>query len=197
MTIRTVDQKNQEKIGKREGLSFYDVMTANRMYKCDELCRNKPKCPQNSYLGKDCNCYCKGNPVRRCTNTDRTKPKTRRLKKECKNSNNNCHVWATANNCDSSPFVQSACRKSCKLCSAVKRVKKNVCRDRKSKRSCKFWKGKGYCSGVYKSIMTLHCKQTCNLCKSADQPSCSKRSSPMMWILIVAIVIHFIHGKLC
>ena len=29
-------------------------------------CRSKPKCPGEGYVGKDCQCWCPGNPVKKC-----------------------------------------------------------------------------------------------------------------------------------
>ena len=48
-TIITKDSHFQSVIGNRDGLSFYDVMLANRMYQCDAGCDVTIPCPVNSF----------------------------------------------------------------------------------------------------------------------------------------------------
>ena len=58
--IRTLDKYYQDKIGKAKWLSFLDIKLANLMYKCDEGCQSRPWCPEEGYIGEDCQCYCEG-----------------------------------------------------------------------------------------------------------------------------------------
>ena len=58
MTARDKDFQDKIGPGKRYGLSFLDIKLANLMYKCDEGCKPRPPCPDEGYVGKDCQCYC-------------------------------------------------------------------------------------------------------------------------------------------
>ena len=58
--IRTLDKYYQDKIGKAKWLSFLDIQLANLMYKCDEGCQSRPWCPEEGYIGEDCQCNCEG-----------------------------------------------------------------------------------------------------------------------------------------
>ncbi|GFS23801.1 low choriolytic enzyme-like [Elysia marginata] len=64
--IETVDRTYQDKIGHSQKLSFYDIKLANLMYSCDESCAPGTVCPDEGFVGKDCKCYCPGDPVRLC-----------------------------------------------------------------------------------------------------------------------------------
>merc|ERR1711963_252049 len=57
----TITPKHKLKgdFGNKEGLSFSDIMVANLMYNCSEGCNNTKSCPPQSFMGKDCRCYCK------------------------------------------------------------------------------------------------------------------------------------------
>ncbi|XP_060582502.1 protein SpAN-like isoform X3 [Ruditapes philippinarum] len=61
ITIETTDPKFQSRIGIVKHPSFQDYKTLNAMYKCEDICA-KVECPKDGFLGKHCQCYCKGNP---------------------------------------------------------------------------------------------------------------------------------------
>lgn len=174
-TIKTVNPAMQNVIGNRQGLSFYDVMLANRMYKCSEHCdRSKITCPRDSYLGKDCKCYCKGTPVRVCDGTTTvtrkpgvvTTPTPRPTSRpSCKDMNPNCLAWARAPQgyCRTNTYVKTYCRVSCGTCDGGDGKGEETCRDEKE--HCAYWKGQGYCKGVYEAAMKNICSKTCGFCR--------------------------------
>ncbi|XP_060575863.1 uncharacterized protein LOC132733271, partial [Ruditapes philippinarum] len=61
ITIETINPNFQSRIGKVKLPSFQDYKTLNDMYKCKDVCA-KVECPEGGFLGKHCQCYCKGNP---------------------------------------------------------------------------------------------------------------------------------------
>ena len=70
ITIKSINPAYQGTIGKREHLSFHDVMLANRIYRCDAGCDPRVVCPVQGFRGRDCKCYCKSyrtfHPVKEC-----------------------------------------------------------------------------------------------------------------------------------
>ncbi|XP_052222732.1 complement receptor type 2-like [Dreissena polymorpha] len=55
-------------IGEAKLLSFHDVQIVSAMYKCKEKCPHV-ECPKGAFVGKNCECLCKGppkDPVQRC-----------------------------------------------------------------------------------------------------------------------------------
>ena len=69
--LTTRDKNYQDKIGMGQWLSFLDIKLANLMYKCDERCQPRPWCPEEGFIGQDCQCYCEGpagemDPVQLC-----------------------------------------------------------------------------------------------------------------------------------
>ncbi|XP_060598571.1 low choriolytic enzyme-like [Ruditapes philippinarum] len=75
ITIETTDPKFQSRIGKVKHPSFQDYKTLNAMYKCADICA-QVECPKDGFLGKHCQCYCKGN-------ADGTRVKLCFQKREC------------------------------------------------------------------------------------------------------------------
>ncbi|XP_023931349.1 blastula protease 10 isoform X1 [Lingula anatina] len=57
-TLVTKDKEMQNVIGQRLGLSFYDIKTANELYKCNEHCESHIQCENGGFIGPDCNCKC-------------------------------------------------------------------------------------------------------------------------------------------
>lgn len=72
VTIEPKDPKYIDIIGEVTSLSFYDVKIVNEMYKCSEGCAEK-YCPDEGFLGKNCQCYCMGNTTQDVVSCD---PKT-------------------------------------------------------------------------------------------------------------------------
>ncbi|KAH9498113.1 hypothetical protein Btru_008292 [Bulinus truncatus] len=64
-TILTKDPKFQKLIGMSERLSFFDIKQANLLYRCGDSCP-AVQCPDHGFVGKDCKCWCQGDPVRLC-----------------------------------------------------------------------------------------------------------------------------------
>ncbi|XP_060600907.1 protein SpAN-like [Ruditapes philippinarum] len=62
ITIKTRDPAFQTRIGMVKHPSFQDYKTLNAMYKCADICSTKVECPEDGFLGKYCQCYCKGKP---------------------------------------------------------------------------------------------------------------------------------------
>ncbi|XP_059168133.1 blastula protease 10-like [Physella acuta] len=58
ITLRTIDPAYQDIIGTAKNLSFYDIKDANIRYDCADQCENKPICPEEAFVGKDCTCWC-------------------------------------------------------------------------------------------------------------------------------------------
>ena len=58
-TMHTTDPSYQERIGQREGLSFYDIELINSLYGCvEKACPQTVSCPPGAQTGLDCRCYC-------------------------------------------------------------------------------------------------------------------------------------------
>ncbi|KAK6183202.1 hypothetical protein SNE40_010729 [Patella caerulea] len=45
-------------MGQREALSFLDIKTANKVYRCDAKCENPPKCENAGFVNERCRCVC-------------------------------------------------------------------------------------------------------------------------------------------
>lgn len=188
-TIQTLDPKNQNKIGNREGLSFNDIKLANLMYTCHEQCDKSITCPRGGFLGKDCRCWCKGQngPVEYCdqtgsTNkpltTKATRPTVKPTNPGCTDGNKNCPSWAKSsrNYCSTNNYVKTYCRASCGSCEGEK--KEENCKDKKT--SCSRWSDMGFCTGTYESYMNDNCAKTCKVCtsnKAGDKEETTTTSS--------------------
>ena len=57
-TIIARDRNLEFLMGNRAGLSFYDIKTANKAYKCDESCDKSIKCEFDGFLDASCKCVC-------------------------------------------------------------------------------------------------------------------------------------------
>ena len=49
--------------------NFHEIKSANLRYACHEHCEPRPNCPSEGFVGKDCQCYCPGKPVKTCSVT--------------------------------------------------------------------------------------------------------------------------------
>ncbi|RUS86941.1 hypothetical protein EGW08_005266 [Elysia chlorotica] len=185
LTIQTLDSADQGRIGNRDGLSFSDIKLANLMYSCHEMCDSSIQCPSHGFLGKDCKCYCPGDPVMPCgaetgiegvtkaptTTAPVTAP-------PCENLNEYCQAWADAGLCGDHQYLQLYCKKACDLCEKVTKttVKPTQAPCLDEKEHCGFWQQQGYCTGEFESFMKAHCKKSCNYCNLLTG-SDSKRGS--------------------
>ncbi len=117
ITIRTRDPSYQNVIGNRRGLSFYDVMTANKMYQCSEGCDlENITCPSNSFVGKDCKCWCEGSPVGHCGVSGKGKSEL-----VCTDRIANCRSLKGQGYCDNEyrDQMREICPRTCDLCPGV------------------------------------------------------------------------------
>ncbi|XP_041369597.1 blastula protease 10-like [Gigantopelta aegis] len=57
-TIVAKDPFLQFLMGRRFGLSFYDIQEANKAYNCSAQCGGLPACKNGGFLLKDCTCHC-------------------------------------------------------------------------------------------------------------------------------------------
>ncbi|GFO03134.1 metalloendopeptidase [Plakobranchus ocellatus] len=168
LTIQTKNRADQNKIGNRKGLSFYDIKQANLMYSCNNRCGNI-KCPGEGFVGKDCICYCPGNPVQKCNGgTGKTSSTTRApvvmTRRPCRNLNRNCQDWADAGYCGKSTFMEMYCKLSCNLC--TKTPIKPPCENEQE--HCDYWRSQGYCRGRYERYMKDNCKKSCGYCRTSS-----------------------------
>ncbi|GFO03133.1 metalloendopeptidase [Plakobranchus ocellatus] len=186
LTIQTLDSADQDKIGKRVGLSFYDIKLANLMYKCDDHCGSQNTCPQIGYRGKDCKCYCPGSPTQECDEsmtrsvepTTTPQPQTT-TSNPCENLNEYCDEWAQAGFCPTHTYLQLYCKKACKLCEGlVTEPTVPPCLDEKE--YCDYWKGEGYCYGEYESFMRSYCKKSCDFCDTSQAAEGKHNRSPCL-----------------
>ncbi|RUS77049.1 hypothetical protein EGW08_015186 [Elysia chlorotica] len=173
LTIQTLDRNYQNRIGNRGGLSFRDVKTANRMYSCNEHCSSGIKCPGEGFVGKDCKCWCPGNPITECTGTTGgkiTQPTTRQpvvtAKPTCRNHNSRCATWARQGYCQKSSYMQMYCKPACNLCDTKP---KPPCMN--DKEHCEYWKNQGYCRGEFAGYMKDHCMLACGHCSRSNSRS--------------------------
>ncbi|XP_059178679.1 blastula protease 10-like [Physella acuta] len=172
LTIKTKDPVYQNVIGNREGLSFYDIKLANLMYTCDDKCQTKPVCPKESFVGKDCKCWCPGtpgNPINICSSTPgytvtTAKPVTKTTVpgSGCNNMNPLCQDWADAGYCQINSYVKTYCKASCQTCEVAPTTTVAACRD--IAQHCSFWKGQGHCESNYAMFMKENCALTCDTC---------------------------------
>merc|ERR1712150_89642 len=93
-TIQTIDPAKQNLIGNRHGHSFRDIKLANLMYKCNSHCKSMT-CPGEGFVGKDCKCWCPGNPYKLCDGTETGGGGDG----DCEDENNNCGTWAARGEC--------------------------------------------------------------------------------------------------
>ena len=204
-TIKTRDSRYQNVIGNREGLSFYDVMIANRMLQCDKRCEPKTKCPPGSYRGKDCQCYCQGSDVvkvcnretPRTTTAPPTVQTTEPIIKNCMDQYRNCAGWAAGNYCETNTNVRKYCQKSCNLCGVVG----VECKDEQRTSWCSGWKQRGYCEGVYSAYMSSNCRKTCGKCETGvprrrnvgytgqAQENKGEATAKLSYIIVVTVVL--------
>ncbi|XP_025092948.1 zinc metalloproteinase nas-13-like [Pomacea canaliculata] len=168
-TIRTKNPKYQSVIGNRSGLSFLDIKMANLMYTCSQKanCRDI-RCPSEGFLDKNCKCMCRGNPVRECygvtpgpdigktTETvtrSGTGSVTRPTTGLCEDKYNSCQIWAKKEECSSSTFMMTYCKKSCQKCTDGGQNK--ICVN--MHRYCEDWRKLGHCTGRYQLYMRSNC----------------------------------------
>ena len=171
LTIQTLDRSHQNRIGNRKGLSFRDIKLANLMYSCNERCSSSITCPGEGFVGKDCKCWCPGNPVQPCQGTTGTRktprPTTRRpvvvTKAPCRNMNRHCGVWAREGYCQENSYMQMYCKPACNLCETKP---KPTCVNEKE--HCNVWRRQGYCRGMYASYMKDNCRLACGYCKRTN-----------------------------
>lgn len=85
------------------------------MYKCGKKCTLKDKdCPGEGFVGKNCKCFCPGNPIKQCGGT------TVKPDKKCTDMHGSCSYWAAMNQCQKFPgFMLKNCRRACKMCDNV------------------------------------------------------------------------------
>lgn len=166
LTIQTKNSADQNKIGNRRGLSFRDIKLANLMYSCNEGCPSKT-CPGEGFVGKDCKCYCPGNPIQECSGTStggKVVTTTRRpvgtTRSPCRNMNSRCELWAREGYCSSSAYMHMYCKPACNLC---KTEPEEQCMD--DNQNCPNWKMRGFCQGRYAAYMRNNCMMSCGFCR--------------------------------
>lgn len=121
-TIITLDPAYQKKIGHGEQLSFYDIKLANLMYSCEKLCPRSIDCPDDGFVGEDCKCYCRGNPIGVC-NGESGLNKTGQARKvpgilcQDKWDRIRCSIAASRGYCFSHrAYMTSHCNATCRMC---------------------------------------------------------------------------------
>lgn len=191
-TIKTIDSAFQNVIGNRVGLSFNDIKLANLMYSCKGTCPDIA-CPMG-YIGKDCQCWCPGNPVQKCTDSDKRattprptvkpilKPTASPTAMACQDMNENCVGWAEAGYCMTNNYVKTYCKSACSLCTV------QMCRDLRD--HCKYWAQQGHCtSEVYEGFMAEKCAMSCGICRySSGDSGVAIISSSMLTISMAVLV---------
>ncbi|BFZ15688.1 hypothetical protein BsWGS_18727 [Bradybaena similaris] len=189
-TIVTIDPAFQDVIGNRNGLSFNDIKLANLMYNCSETCRASISCPPEGFLGKDCQCWCPGDPVKNCAESSTVRPTLQPTERPtmaptmrptmrptvqptprptCTDETSNCPAWAESGFCQSTPYMETFCKKSCSFCGDTPPTTTKVCEDDRS--NCKIWAINGFCDGIYSQFMHQHCPVTCGVCKQQANKS--------------------------
>ncbi|KAH9498106.1 Blastula protease 10 [Bulinus truncatus] len=160
LTVHAKDPKYQKVIGNGKGLSFSDIKLANLMYSCSERCPDV-KCPGQGFLGKDCKCWCPGQPVQQCDEVVATTfiPLTATVP-ECSDRSTHCPAFVRSGQCRNRELARKFCKMSCKICNKTNR---KVCSDTHA--ACKAMQILGYCSHRYfAGSMAKQCPQSCNLC---------------------------------
>jgi len=177
-TIVAKQKKYQDVMGNREGFSFRDVKLLNTMYQCSAKCTNKPKCPGEAFVGKDCKCVCPGTPVKFCGGGDTgTYDGAKDVAAggstgggggggtatggatACANKKNDCKSWADRGYCKNTyvAYMRTNCPESCGLCSKAAQA----CKDKHQK--CYVWAYVGECQRNQK-WMKENCAKSCNTC---------------------------------
>ncbi|CAL1532051.1 unnamed protein product [Lymnaea stagnalis] len=180
-TIKTNDPAYQNVIGNRVGLSFFDIKLANLMYKCNSGCPVNKVCPSPGFVGKDCNCWCPGSPVKLCGNdvmvpattitpsTVRTTPRS-----TCADLNRSCPAWAKAGYCLQNTYVKTYCKKSCGTCGSAPSGTVTKCADLNTR--CVEWRNEGYCKGPYEVFMNTNCAKACRTCAKSHRDNTGSTS---------------------
>lgn len=206
ITIKTLDHSMQDVIGQRSGLSFNDIKLANLMYSCHEKCTStQVECLDPGFVGKDCKCYCPGNPIQVCSemgNTTAESPTPKEEKKalSCRDVNPWCKRWAMEGKCSVSQYMRMYCRKSCKLCVEINGYETPIdktataasrppCMDKNGK--CKLWGDRGHCSR-FREVMEKYCARTCTGCGAHGrllEESGSLKTSVSFWKSLNSLVV--------
>ncbi|XP_062596519.1 zinc metalloproteinase nas-4-like [Saccostrea cucullata] len=179
ITVRTIDQSFQNRIGNAPGLSFRDIKLANLMYNCAGSCPAQ-NCPGEGFVGKDCRCKCPtgdpNNPVQNCQGTPvatttsapsmsttppTTTPTTPSVT-ECGDMNRFCGFWAQFGFCSRSRYMMMNCKQSCNKCNAAR-----VCEDMGN--SCSWLRDNGLCDNRFlRNYMENSCAATCGFCEAGQ-----------------------------
>lgn len=87
------------------------------------------------------------------------------LKEICRNENGSCDSWASSGECERNPsFMQSECRRSCKLCGEGAEMVDGVpCRDAAAAHECEYWSTMGECD-TNPAFMKEQCARSCGHC---------------------------------
>ncbi|KAK0044104.1 zinc metalloproteinase nas-13 [Biomphalaria pfeifferi] len=172
-TIRTKNPSFQDVIGNSKGLSFMDIKLANLMYTCQEGCPFV-KCPEQGFIGQDCNCLCPGDSstvVTRCeaskvisrvsSTPEVIRPRTPNPilpeptpEPACVDADEICQYYSKLRLCQTRYDVRASCPVSCGSCP-------ELCRDRLLQ--CQELRYFGYCE-ILQDYMAYSCPLTCNLC---------------------------------
>ncbi|CAG5115365.1 unnamed protein product, partial [Candidula unifasciata] len=194
-TIKTKDPAVQNVIGNRSGLSFNDIKLANLMYSCQEKCDPGIVCPGQGFVRKDCQCWCPGNPIQKCKDSDgrsttqspavktTQKPTAMPTAMACQDMNTHCAAWAGDGYCMTNNYVKTYCKVSCSMCTL------NMCKD--VREHCSYWAEQGYCTNdTYKNFMAEKCSLSCGICKfsSASVNSVAVVSSSVLTIAIAVLL---------
>lgn len=179
-TIKTLNPRDQTKIGSRKGLSFNDIWLANKMYKCNQHCDQRIQCPRGAFLGKDCKCWCPGYPYTTCSSTGKlptttTIPTKSTTPMKCEDRNKHCESWAKGGYCNRNTYVKTYCKQSCGFCETAKPTTVSFCKDLRS--ACGPWGERGYCRGDFESFMSENCPKTCKICGNSNQSPSGKKDS--------------------
>ncbi|CAL1532050.1 unnamed protein product, partial [Lymnaea stagnalis] len=163
VTIKTNDPAYQNVIGSRVGLSFFDIKLANLMYKCNSGCPVNKVCPHPGFVGKDCKCWCPGDPIKPCENEGVVS--TKKPSAKCEDLGPHCSDWAKAGYCRTSTDTKEKCKKSCGACTGdpVNPRGQNPsakCQDLGP--HCSDWAKAGYCRTS--TDTKEKCKKSCGAC---------------------------------
>lgn len=192
-TIKAKDKSKEESIGKvwRKELSFTDVKSINRLYRCAERCPSNIRCRDGGFVDQNCKCICPDGS-QNCqegqassTNNDEDSDET------CVNKYDEwaCNVWATQGECKVNPkFMLESCRKACKKCGNDDETNRDdhvttwawqwlgifanlfpkswtvaECTDKFDTEKCQKWESLGDCV-TSEEWMKENCRKTCNMC---------------------------------
>ena len=130
-------------------------------------CTQKRTCPQNGFQGKDCKCYCKGNPIKECDGTDDNTGTD-------EESQSTMIILIPVLKCALRGCIFSPCNliSFFFFCLLLATEEEEICFDYHP--LCSAWAAVGHCTAS-RDFMTKYCQKSCGVCGDDEDTEESRR----------------------